>query len=128
MNFILLILLVYLAWLVLGFIWGTVLAVLFVIGAMFSFTGITRAWIRFERWQNFSIELVSHKIGGKQGRYFSKERNIEALLKIYESRAERVYPIPGPEATPYDRLVFDEDQESYDYYEAKRRLTAYGKV
>lgn len=127
MNFILLILLAYLVYMFALAAWWVVLAFLFLIGLALACTDLPKLMRLRERKKNFSRKLFTHKACGKRGSFFSREREIEALSGILAQVKYCALPLPGPDATPYDRLVFEEDQETYDFYEARRRLTSYGQ-
>lgn len=126
MNFILLILLAYLVYML--FVAGSWIAIglLFILGALFAFTGLGRRIQVWNRRRNFSERLRVCKLGCKSGGFFSREREIEALWKTYRMCQADALNEPGPEATEYDRMVFEDDETSYSFYEARRRLISYG--
>jgi len=128
MNFILLILIAYLIYMFVAGAWAVFMGFLFLLALGLAFTRLPSLITRWERRRSFSDTLTVYKIGGKKGGYFSREREIEALMKIFSATRNHALPEPGPSSTAWDRAVFEEDQESYDFYESRRRLTSYGRV
>ena len=128
MNFILLILIAYLIYMFVAGVWAVFMGLLFLLALGLAFTSLPNLITRWERRRSFSDTLTIYKIRGKKGGYFSREREIEALTNIFSRTRNHALPEPGPESTAWDRAVFNEDQESYNFYESRRRLISYGWV
>ena len=128
MNFILLILIAYLIYMFVAGAWAVFMGLLFLLALGLAFTRLPDTITRWERRRSFSDTLTTYKIGGKKGGYFSREREIEALVEIHRVSRNQALPEPGPKSTDWDRAVFKEDQTSYNFYESGRRLTSYGRV